>query len=103
VELRRLGREVGDSVPAERGQVRVRLGRGADEEREDEVVELEPRLADERAQPVAAAQPAEPRGGKAHSRSRRRQSRRLRSLLSSVEPTLMPTIYALPGGRERRR
>ena len=35
--------------------------------------------------------------------ARRRQSRRLRPLMSSVEPTLIPTIYALLDGRERRR
>ncbi len=41
--------------------------------------------------------------GVGHSRSRRRPSRRLRSLLSSVEPTLMPARRALPGPGRRRR
>ena len=59
-----LGDEIVDGEPAERGQLGVRLGRRADEEREDEVVEIEARLAHERAQAVAAAQPAQPRDGK---------------------------------------
>ena len=46
-----------------RAAPRSRTVDGPDEERHHEVVEVEPRLAHERAQRVGAAQPAEPRGG----------------------------------------
>ena len=56
-----LGGQVVDREAAERGQLGVRLGRRPDEERQDEVVEVEPRLAHERPQAVAAAEPAQTR------------------------------------------
>src|SRR5439155_1535038 len=51
--------------------VRIRLRPRPDEERVDEVVEVEPGLADERAQPIAAAQPPKPGCGKAHANNLR--------------------------------
>src|SRR5262249_4895714 len=60
----RLGDEVLDRVAAERRQVLVRLGLRPDEVRQDEVVEVEPRLPHERAQPVASPEAAQPRRGK---------------------------------------
>jgi hypothetical protein len=63
-QLRRLlglGRQVLDREPAECRQVRVRLGGRADEERQDEVVEVDPGLPHERPQAVAAAEPAQAR------------------------------------------
>ena len=76
----RLARRAGRARPPRRrgprpssgsiaGQRLVPHRRGPDEERHHEVVEVEPRLADERAQRVGAPQPAEARGGEgAHAR-----------------------------------
>ena len=59
-----LGDEIVDGKPAERGQLGVRLGGRADEDREHEVVEIQSRLAHERAQAIAAPEPTQPRDGK---------------------------------------
>src|SRR5439155_17661491 len=55
----------------EPGQVRVLEGLRTDEERVDEVLELEARLAHEGAQPVAAAQPPKPGCREAHANNLR--------------------------------
>ena len=58
LELLDFPREVVDREAAHRRQLRVRARVGADEERLDEVVEVEPRLAHERAEGAGPAQPA---------------------------------------------
>ena len=65
---RRRGRRRSGGRAAGRSRVRERLR--PDEERHDEVVEVEPRLADEVAQRTRPAKPPQPRDGKcAHDRS----------------------------------
>ena len=74
-----------DGVPGEPRQVRVRKRFRPDEQRHDEVVEVEPRFADEVAQPTRPAKPPQPRDRKgAHDRS------------------LDPCLKRVSGARQRR-
>ena len=61
---RLLAELVDGEAPERRAAPRFARGLGPDEQRHDEVVEVEPRLADEGAQRARAAQAAKPRGGK---------------------------------------
>src|SRR5205823_3625343 len=71
LELGGLGGKILDGESAERRQVGVRLRPRADEERVDEVVEVQARLTNQRAQTVAAAQTAKPGCGEAHANNLR--------------------------------
>ena len=94
-----LGDEILDRVPAHGGQVGVRLGRRPDEEREDEVLEIQACLAHERAQPVAAAQPAQARGRKGtHTNNLRAPSRASPPKTAPSATSQSPSRRTLPQG-----
>ena len=91
------GRPTVDGVPREPGQALVRQRCGRDEERHDEVVERERRLADEVAQRAGAAQPPQAGDGE------RAHGRRVRAAGGSADSSSTSTGTGPPPARARTR